>query len=238
MDRFPAEQEDRHNGKQGGNRCINGTGQGGFDTVIDHIRHCLAAAVNLQVLADTVENNDGTVDGIAYNRQQGSYKGGINFQLQQGEPAQGNRYVDDQGYNGCQGKVQLEPDGNINDHQHPGKEDGDSRLLDQFASDGGAYVFHTADIKLTQRFFHILHNCRTVIIRNDRGTDQHALGRRSGRIVTFQLDDSSPQIVFAQHFTDLGYLHGLFELQIHDAAAGKINAQVKAPEDHGTVTDH
>ena len=83
MDRFPAEQEDRHNGKQGGNCCINGTGQGGFDTVIDHIRHRLAAAVNLQVLADTVENNDGTVDGIAYNRQQCSYKGRINFQLQQ-----------------------------------------------------------------------------------------------------------------------------------------------------------
>ena len=87
MDRFAAKQENRHDGKQGGNRRVDGTGQRGLDAVIDHVRYCFAAAMNLQVFTDAVKYYDGTVDRITYNRQQRRYESGINFQMQQGEPA-------------------------------------------------------------------------------------------------------------------------------------------------------
>ena len=44
--------------------------------------------------------------------------------------------------------------------------------------------------------------------------------------------------MFAQHFTNLGHLHRFFKLQVHDAAAGKINSQIEPAENHGAVPDH
>lgn len=95
MNRLAAEQEDRHDGKQGSDRRVNGTGQCRLDTVVDHIRYRFGAAMHLQVFTDAVKNYDGAVDRIPYYCQQRGYKSGINFQLQQGEPAQRNRHVND-----------------------------------------------------------------------------------------------------------------------------------------------
>ena len=92
MDGLPAEEEDGHNGKQRSDCRINGPRQGGLDAVVDHVRHRLAAAVHLQVLTDAVKNNDSAVDRVTYNRQQRGHKGGVDLQLQQGEPAQGHRH--------------------------------------------------------------------------------------------------------------------------------------------------
>ena len=95
MDCFAAEQEDGHNRKQGGNRRVNGSGQRRLDAVVDHIRYGFGATVHFQIFTDTVKNYDGAVDRIPDYRQQRGYKRGINFQLQQGEPAQRNRHVND-----------------------------------------------------------------------------------------------------------------------------------------------
>ena len=79
MDGFPAEEEDGHNGKHGGQRCIDGPGQGGFDTVVNHVCYRFSAAMNLHVFTDAVKNNDGSVDRVTHNCKQGSYEGRINF---------------------------------------------------------------------------------------------------------------------------------------------------------------
>ena len=87
VNRFAAEQENRHDSEQRCNCSIDGTGQCRLDAVVNHIRHGFAAAVDLQVFADAVKYYDGTVDRITYNRQQRRYESGIDFQMQQGEPA-------------------------------------------------------------------------------------------------------------------------------------------------------
>ena len=95
MNRLAAEQEDRHDGKQGSDRRVNGTGQCRLDTVVDHIRYRFSAAMHFQVFTDAVKNYDGAVDQIPYYCQQRGYESGVNFQLQQGEPTQRNRHVND-----------------------------------------------------------------------------------------------------------------------------------------------
>lgn len=69
VDRLAAKEENRHNGKQGGNRRIYRTGQSGENTVIDHLRNGFTPPMYLQVFPNPVKNNDGTVDGIPYYRQ-------------------------------------------------------------------------------------------------------------------------------------------------------------------------
>ena len=95
MNRLAAKQEDRHDGKQGSDCRVNGTGQCRLDTVVDHIRYRFGAAMHFQVFTDAVKNYDGAIDRIPDYRQQRGYESGVNFQLQQGEPAQRNRHVND-----------------------------------------------------------------------------------------------------------------------------------------------
>ena len=81
MNRLAAEQEDCHDSKQSGDRRVNGTGQRGLDTVVDHIRHGFSATVHFQVFTDAVKDNDGAVDRVTNYRQQRCYECGINLQL-------------------------------------------------------------------------------------------------------------------------------------------------------------
>ena len=79
MDGFPTEEEDGHNGEQSGQRGIDGPGQSGFDTVVNHICYRFTAAMNSHVFTDAVKNNNGSVDRVTHNSKQGSYEGRINF---------------------------------------------------------------------------------------------------------------------------------------------------------------
>ena len=51
--------------------------------------------MQLHVLADTIENNDGIVDGITDNGQYSRYKAGVYLLLSKGEYTKYNLYIMD-----------------------------------------------------------------------------------------------------------------------------------------------
>ena len=193
--------------------------------------------MNLEVFANTVKNNDGTVDGIAYYGEQSSYEGGIHFHLEQGEIAQGNANVDNQGDNRRNGELELKAQGDVGNHQEPGQHNGQHCLLNELATHGSAYVFHTLDSKITQLSLQVIHYCTAFFIVDDTGTDEHALGLLGIAIVAFQLDDAIAQIVVFQHIAHLSNLHRLIKGQVHNAAASEVNAQIEALHQHGAKAD-
>ena len=110
------EKEDGNNRKQGGTNSINAAAHGLPNAVINHGAETFATTMNLQILADAVKDYDGTIDGITYYGQQRRYEGGIHFHLEQGEVAQGYRYVNNQGDDGRNGKLKLKAQGDVGYH--------------------------------------------------------------------------------------------------------------------------
>ena len=194
--------------------------------------------MDFQVFTDTVEDNDGTVDRITYNRQQSCNEGGIKLHMEEGEIAQGYQYVDNQSDNRCQSKAEFKADGDISNHQEPGKHNRHNSLLNQLAADGSTNVFNTLDSKVTNLALQVGHYLLTLLVADNAGTNQHALRALGIAVAAFQLDNSIAQILFFKHLTYLRNGNRIFEFQIHDTAAGKVNAQVKALEKHGADTDN
>ena len=119
-DGFAAKEENGNNSEQGGAHSVNAAAHGLPDAVINHLAQGFATTMNLEVFANAVKNNDGTVDGIAYYGQQSCHEGGIHFHLEQGEIAQGNANVDNQGDNRRNGELELKAQGDVGNHQEPG----------------------------------------------------------------------------------------------------------------------
>ena len=117
---FTTEEEDGNNSEQGGTHSVNAAAHGLPNAVINHLAQGFTTTMNLEVFANAVKDYDGTVDGIAYYRQQSCYEGGIHFHLEQGEVAQGYRYVNNQGDDGRNGKLKLKAQGDVGNHQEPG----------------------------------------------------------------------------------------------------------------------
>ena len=63
------------------------------------------------------------------------------------------------------------------------------------------------------------------------------MGFLSVAIVAFQLDDAVAQIMGFQNIAHLRNLHGLIKGQVHNAAAGEVNAQIEALHKHGAKAD-
>ena len=64
------------------------------------------------------------------------------------------------------------------------------------------------------------------------------MGFLSVAIVAFQLDDAVAQIMGFQNIAHLRNLHRLIKGQVHNAAAGEINAQIEATHEHGAKTNN
>ena len=193
--------------------------------------------MNLEVFANAVKDYDGTVDGIAYYRQQCCYEGGIHFHMEQGEIAQGNANVDNQSDNRCNSELKLEAQGDVGNHQEPGQHNGQHCLLNELATHGSAHVFHTLNSKIAQLALQVIHYCTAFFIVDDAGTNEHALSFLGIAVVAFQLDDAIAQIMSFQHIAHLRNLHGLIKGQVHDAAAGEVDAQIEALYKHGAKAD-
>ena len=117
---FTTEEEDGNNSEQGGTHSVNAATHGLPNAVIYHLAQGFTTTMNLEVFTNAVKDYDGTVDGIAYYRQQCCYEGGIHFHMEQREIAQGNANVDNQSDNRCNSELKLEAQGDVGNHQEPG----------------------------------------------------------------------------------------------------------------------
>ena len=158
--------------------------------------------------------------------------------MEEGEIAQRYGYVDDQGDNRCQSKAELKANRDIGNHQHPGKHNRQNCLLNQLAANRRTNVFYTLNIEVTQLAFQVSHNLLTLLVADDTGTNQYTLSTGYSTVAAFQLDNRITKIALLEHITYLSNGNSLVELQVHDAAAGEVNAHVEALHYHRAQADN
>ena len=237
MNGFATPQEDGNDCEQGSTYGVAGTSHSRPNAVIYHITKAFVTTMSFQRFTNTVKDYDSTVNGITYNGQECCNERRIKFHVQQGEVAQSYQYVDNQSDNRRNSKLKFKTHSNVGNHQYPRKHNRHYRLLNQFATNGCAYLFNTLNLEITQFSLQVGHNFTTQAIINNAGTNQHAF-RSFFTVNVFQLDDGIAKVMLLHNITYFGNGYSLVEGQVHNATTGKVDAQVKAFEQNGTNTDY
>src|SRR5690606_6197552 len=131
---LPAEEGDGAHGQQRGEAGVDGAGQGLVDRVVDQF-HVLAPAVVGQGLPDAVVDDDGVVDRVAENREDGGHEGGVHRQPEDGEEPDDHQNVVGQGCHGGHRKAPLETNGDVDEHAGYGHYQGPQGVGPQHVAD-------------------------------------------------------------------------------------------------------
>ena len=237
MNGFTTPQEDGNDCEQGSTYGVAGTSHSRPNAVIYHVTKAFVTTVSFKCFTNTVEDYDGTVNGVTYNGQECCNEGRIHFLMQQGEVAQSYQYVDNQGDNRCNSKLKFKTQSNVGNHQYPRKTNRHYSLLNQFAANGSAHLFNTLNLEFAQFVTQVSHNLTTQAIIDNTGTNQYVF-RSFFAFNVFQLDNAVAKIMFFHYITNFSNGYCLIEGQVHNATTGKVNAQVETFEQNGTNTDY
>ena len=115
------------------------------DTAVDELVDVAAAAeVQLEVLADAVEDDDGIVDRVTDDRQERRDERGVDLALCQREDREHDEDIVDEREDGGNAEAQLEAVCDVEDDQCPRDDEGQDSVRDELAAD------RRADFLLTQ----------------------------------------------------------------------------------------
>uniref|UniRef100_A0A0N4ZLY3 LigA n=1 Tax=Parastrongyloides trichosuri TaxID=131310 RepID=A0A0N4ZLY3_PARTI len=225
-------QDDQHDHRR--QTGDDGPRQGLVDRQVDHVtqRHGLVLA---QVLAQAVEHDDGVVHRIADDREQGRDQVQAELHAQGDDEAERQGHVVQQPRHRADAELPGEAEGDVEEHQHHGRDQGQDAVGQQFARDlrahdADARIGHIAD-GFADRAFNLLDDGRLVLVRrhleaNDGGRAVIEVGVATCdplhlHVAQIQSADRAAQLVQLKHLT--GRLGDL-----HRGAPAEVDAEVQA----------
>ena len=120
LGRVTAEDDQSEQRQQCGDGGIDRTGKSQRDTVV-HQRSPFRSFVIVLTFYDAVKHNDGGIDGITHNREDGRNEGAGNFQLENGEYREYDESIVKERKDGRNAEPELETNGDVDQHQSAGQ---------------------------------------------------------------------------------------------------------------------
>ncbi len=107
MQHLPAQEKDRHNNEEGVTSREQRTAECLIDTVVDHLSKSLPP-LTTHVFTNAVKNNNGVIEGIPNDGQEGSDNLQIKLLVEQREKTNGDKDIMINGDDGSQSVAQVE----------------------------------------------------------------------------------------------------------------------------------
>jgi len=194
--------------------------------------------MQLEVLTDTVKDNDGIVDGITDNRQESRDKRRINLPSRKGEHRQHDKDIMHERQHRRHTEAPFKAIGNISDDKCPGHHQSQHGIGNQLTADGCADLFLTEHIIVTHVRLNGRHNFLALCFLHIRGANHHIFRFRHTGFSPSELNLRTFQTKFSQARTHLSDSHRPFKFQIHNGTAGEVDTKVKALGKHTDKPGH
>ena len=123
VDDCPAEKKQGQHRQENGERSQNGSAQRLINTQINNIAQLLFG-IQLHIFPDSVEHNDGIVNGETDNEEYRCQNRYSEFHIQKRNSADDNNDIVNQSDNPAQSVAELKTPADINQHGQPRKNDG------------------------------------------------------------------------------------------------------------------
>ena len=124
----------------------------------------------------------------------------------------------------------LEAVGDVEDNQGPGYDQGENGVRDQLAADGRADLLLTQHLEVAAVRLERIHDLHALVFLQRHGAHHDVLraaGIRSRARGALELDGAAAEVIFREAVAHLLNRHRLLELQIDDAAAREVDAEVQ-----------
>lgn len=189
-----------------------------------------AAALGDQVLADAVEDDDGFIVGVADQRQDGRQRCDVELDLEDRQEAQHHHRVVDQSRDCADRELPLEAEHDVRSDAHEREQQRQAARAEQLLADLRADELDAAQCDVVvlgvQRLEHMRADLRRVLAAGRRQPDQD---RGRGTEV---LHDGAFVPRFSQIMADLVEFDALRVRDLHQHAAGEVDAEVQTTEDN------
>ncbi len=215
--------------EEGGGQCVQGTANGLMNGVVRQFREAVCALVGVHGFADTVEDDDGFIHGVAQDRQDSRQEGGIHFQMEESKDAEYHEDIMADSHDGREGDAMLETNGHVKNHSAEGENDVQEGILRHFGADDSADGFDTLHVCFAHFFFHVGDDGLRFFCGEVAGADDHIIAGLALHI-SGKLNGGGFQAVLTKavtYFFD-GYIFR--EAQFQNGAAGEVDAPVKGEE--------
>ena len=188
--------------------------------------------MQLEVLADAVEDDDGIVDRVTDNRQERRDERGVDLALCQREDREHDEDIVDEREDGGNAEAQLEAVCDVEDDQCPRDDECQDGVRDELAADRRADFLLTqhlvvADIALDGR-----HDFLALVLLEIARADHDVLRLLDVRLGARELDGCIVEVVLREARADLCDADRLIELEVDDGTAGEVDAEVEAAYSH------
>ena len=197
------------------------------------------AEVQLEILADAVEDDDGIVDRVTDNRQERRDKGRIDLTLRKREYREHDKDIMYECQDCCHTETPFETIGDIEDNQCPRNDKCKHRIGDKLAANRRADFLLTQYLIVSDIGLERCHDIFALVFLEVTRADHDVLAHRCiGRCAVFsrELNRRTLEVVFSQARANLGNRYRLFEFKVDNRTAREVNAEVETADAHAGNT--
>lgn len=231
--RVAAEEVEGGRREEDGEDRVERTRQRLIDTAVDELVDVAAAAeVQLEVLADAVEDDDRIVDRVTDDGQQCCDERGINLALRQREDREHDEDIVDEREDGGDAKAQLKAVGDVEDNQCPRDDECQDGIRDELTANRRADFLLTQDFVVTDIALERRHDFLALVLLEVARADHDVFRFLDVRLCARQLDGRIVEVVLCEARADLCDADRLVELEVNDGTAGKVDTEVEAADGH------
>ena len=184
--------------------------------------------IRRKVLANPIEHDDGVVEGIPDDREDGGEHRQVEVEPEHRKDAESDHHVVEQGHNGAGGELPLEPEHHVQEDGAQRDEHREAALLGQLLADLRAHELDPAQIDLripgTECVERTVAQLRPIHVVSRGDSDDHVVRGPE------MLDDGALETRSVQRGAYRLQLDGTRIAHLDQRAAGEIDSELEAPD--------
>ena len=188
--------------------------------------------MELEVLADAVEDDDRIVDGVTDDRQERRDERRVDLALRQREDCEHDEDIVDEREDGSDAEAQLKAVGDVEDDQCPRDDECQDGIRDELTADRRADFLLTQDLVVTDIALERRHDFLALVLFEVARADHDVFRLLDVGLCARQLDGRIVEVVLCEARADFCDADRLVELEVDDGAAGKVDTEVEAADSH------